>query len=160
TDGTTLIYDALSQLKFGNGPTVQRWSIYALHLDTGQTTILVPPQDGIDTGNPAIGRAGNRYLTYDALRQADNISSIMVLDLFTGQAAEVATAPGGFANPCFFGDEGGVLYSAADPNAFITGRSLLKQNLATDRLHKQGDPALFYQDANLGIIYRRGNFQA
>jgi hypothetical protein len=46
TDSTTLIYDALSELKYGGGPLVQTWSIYSLHLDSGQTTILVPPTDG------------------------------------------------------------------------------------------------------------------
>jgi phosphoglycerate dehydrogenase-like enzyme len=160
TDGTALIYDALSQLKFNNGPTVQRWSIYSLHLDSGQTSILVAPRDGVDSGNPAVGRAGSRYVVYDALQAATEASSIMVLDLFTGQAAEVATAPGGFANPAFLGDESGVSYSAADSNAFATGRSLFKQDLTEDRLHGQGNPTLWYQDANLGIIYRRGDFQA
>jgi hypothetical protein len=160
TDGTTLFYDALSRLKFGNGPAVQRWSIYSLHLDSGQTTMLVPPRDGVDTGNPAVGRAGNRYVTYDALQAATGISSIMVLDLFTGQTAQVATSPGGYANPNFLGDESGVVYSADDPNAIVTGRSLLKQELTSDRLHSQGEPSLWYRDASVGVVYRRGVFQA
>src|SRR6185295_17174048 len=160
TDSTTLVYDAISQLKFGSGPTVQRWSIYSLHLDSGQTSILVPPKDGFDSGNPAVGRAGNRYITYDALRVATGASSIMVLDLFTGQAAEVATSPTGFANPAFLGDESGVIFTAADPDAFVTGLSLFKQDLTSDHLHKQGNPALWYQDANLGVIYRRGVFES
>ena len=63
-----------------------------MHLDSGQTSILVPPKDGVDSGNPAVGRAGNRYITYDALQAATGSSSIMVLDLFTGQSAEVATS--------------------------------------------------------------------
>jgi Zn-dependent metalloprotease len=160
TDGTTLFYDALSQLKFGNGPTVQRWSIYSLHLDSGQTSMLVPPRDGVDTGNPAVGRAGNRYVTYDSLQAATGVSSIMVLDLFTGQTTEVATSPGGYANPNFLGDESGVVYSVDDPNAIVTGRSLLKQPLTSDRLHSQGESSLWYRDASLGVVYRRGVFQA
>lgn len=160
TDSSALIYDALSELKFGNGPTVQRWSIYSLRLATGQTSIIVPPQDGIDTGNPAVGRAGNRYLAYDARQAASGASSIVVLDLFTGESAEVGTVQNGFGYPSFLGDESGLIYSAPDPDAFVTGYSILKQDLTADRLHQQGDATIWYQDADLAIIYRRGAFQA
>jgi Zn-dependent metalloprotease len=160
TDSTTLIYDALSQLKFGSGPLVAAWSIYSLHLDSGQTTILVPPADGIDSGNPAVGRAGNRYLVYDALNQATGTSGVTVLDLFTGQASPVASAPGGFANPVFLGDESGVTYSVSDPTAVANSRSIYKQNITADHLHGNGDATLWYHDANLGVIYRRGTFQS
>jgi bacillolysin len=160
TDSTTLIYDALSELKYGSGPLVQTWSIYSLHLDSGQTTILVRPTDGIDSGNPAVGRAGNRYIVYDALNQATGTSSITVLDLFTGQASAVASAPGGFANPAFLGDETGVTYSASDLTAVATARSVYKQDITGDRQHGTGDATLWYHDANLAVIYRRGTFQS
>jgi Bacterial Ig domain len=155
TDGTMLVYGALSRLKFGNGPTVQRWSIYSLHLDSGQTTILVPPRDGIDAANPAFGRAGNRYIAYDAVPVATGVSSVMVLDLFTGESSEVGTAPGGFSSPCFLGDESGLIYTSFDDDALI-GSSLFKQDLASDRLHSQGNPTIWCQDAAWGVVYRRG----
>jgi bacillolysin len=160
TDSNTLIYDALSELKYGSGPLVQTWSIYSLHLDSGQTTILVRPTDGIDSGNPAVGRAGNRYIVYDALNQASGTSSVTVLDLFTGQASPVASASGGFANPAFLGDESGVTYSASDLSAVATARSIYKQNITADRQHGAGDATLWYHDANLAVIYRRGTFQS
>jgi hypothetical protein len=160
TDSTKLIYDALSELKFGNGPYVQVWSIYSLDMKSGQTTILVPPRDGIDSGNPAVGRAGNRYLAYDALDLATGVSSVMVLDLFTGDASQVGSAPGGFSLPAFLGDESGVTYSASDPTAIATGRSLYKQGISADRRQGVGEPELWFHDANLGVIYRRGEFQS
>jgi Zn-dependent metalloprotease len=159
TDSSALIYDALSQLQFGNGPNVQRWSLYSLRFDNGVTSILVPPQDGIDTGNPSVGRAGNRYVVYDARQVATGTSVITVLDLFTGESAPVATAPNAWSYPSFLGDESGVVYSAPDPAAVVTGFSLFKQELTTDRLHAQGGPTLWYDDANLGVVYRRGFFQ-
>src|SRR5262249_46645842 len=61
-DGANLIYDVLSEVKAGTDPAVRRWSIYSLHLATGQTSALVPPQDGIDSANPAISPLSNRYL--------------------------------------------------------------------------------------------------
>lgn len=160
TDSTALIYDAVSQLRFGNGPTVERWSVYSLRLDTGVTSILVPPQDGIDTGNPAVGRAGNRYLVYDAREVASGTSTITVLDLFTGESAAVGTARNTFGYPTFLGDESGVVFSAPDPAAVFTGFSLFKQDLTGDRLHPQGTATVWYDDANLGVVYRRGAFQA
>ena len=159
TDGAALVYDALSQLKFGNGPTVQRWSIFSLRLDTGETSMLVRPQDGIDTGNPALGRAGNRYLVYDARGVASSDSTVTVMDLFTGATAAVGTAQEGWGYPTFLGDESGVVYSAPDPEAIVTGYSLVKQDLSDDRLHPKGNATLWYEDANLGVVYRRGIFQ-
>ncbi|MFO1501045.1 MAG: M4 family metallopeptidase [Verrucomicrobiota bacterium] len=158
TDSSHLVYDALSELKFGNGPTVQRWSIYSLDLATGQTTVLVAPRDGVDAGNPAVGRAGNRYLAYDALDVATDVSSIMVMDLFTGQTEEVAKSLGSFANPNWLGDESGLIYAVNDTNAWVTGRSLYKQDLAADRQHAQAAATVWYRDAYVGTIYRRGAF--
>src|SRR6185369_10205473 len=66
----------------------------------------------------------------------------------------------GFAYPAFLGDESGVIFTAADPDAFATHLSLFKQDLTSDHLHKQGNPTLWYQDANLGVIYRRGVFES
>ena len=158
TDSRLLVYDAISQLKFGNGPIVKRWSIYSLDLVTEQTSVLVPPRAGVDTGNPALGRAGNRYLAYDAQDQATGVSSVMVLDIFTGESAAVGAVEEGFAYPSFLGDESAVIYSAPDPDA-LGGYSLLRQNLTPERLVKDGQPTLWLQDALLGVIYRRGDFQ-
>lgn len=157
TDGRLLIYDALSQLKFGNGPTVQRWSIYALDRVTEQTSVIVPPRAGIDTGNPALGRAGNRYLAFDALLDATGVSSVTVLDLFTGSSTVIAEVADGFAYPSFLGDESALVYTAPDANA-LGGYSLVEQKLTPDRLGKEGEPTLWLDDAYLGVIYRRGQF--
>jgi hypothetical protein len=158
TDGRLLIYDALSELKFGNGATVRRWSIYALDLVTEQTTVIVAPRPDVDTGNPALGRAGNRYLAYDAQNAETGVSSIMVLDLFTGDSAEIAKVDGGFGYPSFLGDESGIVYAAPDPGA-LSGFSLFNQELTSDRLGTNGEPTLWLGDALLGVIYRRGEFQ-
>jgi hypothetical protein len=155
-DGNTLIYDAFSVVRFSNGPAVGRWSIYALHLDSGQTTALVPPQDGIDAGNPAASRAGNRYLAYDSLQVDAGVSSIMVMDLLTGESSKVASSPSGFSSPSFLANESGLIYAGPDTDASDTGLSLFKQDLSSDRLHSQGDPTVWYEDANFGVVYQRG----
>ena len=158
-DGTALVYDALTQLKFGNGPTVQRWSLFSINLSTGDTSVVVPPQDAVDTGNPAFSRAGSRYLIYDSRAVATKASTITVLDRITGLRTGVITVPSGFGYPSFLGDESGFIFTAADPDATDTGLSLFKQGLEADRVHPLGDPSLFYQEAILGIIYRRSASQ-
>jgi hypothetical protein len=40
----------------------------------------------------------------------------------------------------------------------LIGSSLFKQDLASDRLHSQGNPTIWCQDAALGVVYRRGAF--
>lgn len=158
TDSQLLIYDAVSRLRFGTGPTVERWSIYALHLGTGKISIVVPPIEGVDTGNPNMGRAGNRYLVFDAAVEATGNSLVLTLDLFTGNAAQVGLTESGYGVPCFSGDEAAVVYAQRDPGAFSTGFSLVRQTLTADRIGTQGDPTLWMEDAAIGVLYRRGTF--
>lgn len=157
-DGTQLIYDALSQISFGDGSRTRRWSISRINLSTATTTVLVPPLEGFDTGNPNIGRAGNRYLTFDANDLTTTNTSIINLDLFTGDFATVGSAGQGAGYPCFTGDEKAVIYAASDPAATWTGRSLVKQDLAANRLTTSGQPTVWLPDAWVGVIYRRGTF--
>ncbi len=158
SDSKRLIYDAVAQLRFAGGQPVQRWSIFAIDLATDISSVILPPQEGMDTGNPNMGRAGNRFLTFDAQDVKTGVSSIVNLDLFTGNAAVVGSAGKGLGYPCFTGDESAVVYSAQDPSAAFTGSSLVKQNLGSDRLTTEGQPSLWYSDASLGVIYRRGTF--
>jgi Zn-dependent metalloprotease len=156
TDSSALIYDAVSALRFGNGPTVLRWSIYALDLTTDRTAIVVPPIEGVDTGNPSVGRAGQRYLTLDA-RLDDGDSGILVLDTFTGEVGVVGSVAQGLGYPCFLGDESSLVFATRDALA-LSGFSLVQQALSSDRLQPAGDPALLKGDALLGVNYRRGDF--
>jgi hypothetical protein len=137
---------------------VQRWSISRIDLETGTTTVLVPPLEGFDTGNPSLGRAGNRYLTFDAQDVASGNTGVLVMDLFTGQAGLVGSAGTASGYPCFTGDESAVIYAVADNQAVGTGRSLVRQVLTADRLGTQGQPGLWLSDAAVGVIYRRGAF--
>jgi Zn-dependent metalloprotease len=158
TDGAVLFYDAVSRLKFGGGPTVERWSIYSFNLATEKISVIVPPLEGLDTGNPAIGRTGNRYISFDAISRATKKSSVLVLDLFTGDAGVIGEVPDGIGYPAFTGDDTALVYAAPDPQATISGFSLFQQPLSANRVAPQGARSLLYQDAALGVIYRRGTF--
>jgi hypothetical protein len=158
SDSKQLIYDAVSQIHFGGGAAVTRWSIFSINLATDSTTVLVPPLELADFGNPNIGRAGNRYLTFDARSSVNGTTFILVLDLFTGEFGQVGTVGTGFGYPTFTGDESAIIYAQQDFSAFATGFSLVKQPLTANRLAPVGEPTLWYSDATLGVIYRRGTF--
>lgn len=158
TDSTKLIYDALSRVRFSSGPALDRWSIYALDLATERTEIIVPPLDGLNTGNPAPGRAGSRFIAFDAEVVASGAFGVVVLDLFTGDfqlAAETGDSPG---YPSFTGDESSVIFAAPNGNNFGSGISLFEQALSSDRLEKVGLPMEWQSEALLGVVYRRGTF--
>lgn len=157
-DGKQLIYDAVSEIRFGNGNPVQRWSIFRINLPTEATTVLVPPIDGIDTGNPNIAHTTGRYMTFDAQDAASGSDFILNLDLVTGEIGLVARAAEGAGYPCFTGDDTAVVYSVDDVFAFETSHSLAVQKLNADRIATNGPPSLWLSDANLGVIYRRGAF--
>ena len=156
SDSKQLVYDALTEIRFGGGVPVQRWNIARINLATETTTVLVPPLEGLDFGNPNLGRAGNRYLTFDARNTTTGNTTVINLDLFTGDFAEIATAGQGLGFPCFTGDESAVIFAARDPNASVTGFSLFKQPLDATRLAKNGAVSLWLPDATIGVIYRRG----
>ncbi|MCL4180788.1 MAG: hypothetical protein KJ072_23950, partial [Verrucomicrobia bacterium] len=158
SDGGQLLYDAVSEIRFGNGLPVRRWSIFRIDLRTEATTVLVPPLEGYDTGNPNLGRAGNRYLTFDAVEIASGLAGVVNLDLFTGDLEVVGTVGQGLGYPCFSGDEGAVVFATEDPSAFWTGHSLAIQQLSADRLSPVGPVSLWLPDAWLGVVYRRGTF--
>jgi Zn-dependent metalloprotease len=158
SDGRQLLYDAVSEIRFGDGTPVQRWSIYRIDLTTETTTVLVPPLEGYNTGNPNLGRAGNRYLTFDATELDSRVTAIVNLDLFTGDLGIVGTVGDGLGYPCFSGDESAVIYVIEDPTAFWNGYSLARQTLSADRLEPVGQPVTWLPDALLGVTYRRGTF--
>jgi hypothetical protein len=158
TDSKQLIYDAPSQIHFGGGEAVTRWSIFSINLTTDSTTVLVPPLELADFGDPNLGRAGTRYLTFDAREAATGQNHIITMDLFTGEFGLVASPGTGLGYPCFTGDESAIIYAQEDQNAVSTGFSLVKQPLTTTRLATAGQPSVWYSDAALGVVYRRGTF--
>ncbi len=157
-DSTLLIYDALSTVRFGGGTPVRRWSISAVDPATGRTSVVIPPLNGVDTGNPSFGRAGNRYLLFEATDVAARLSYVFVADLFAGEAGNIRIVDDVYTYPCFTGDDRAVIYSAPDGNIFGSGVSLYKINLTADRLDTSGNPVLWIGDAYMGIVYRRGTF--
>jgi hypothetical protein len=162
SDGKQLIYDAISEIRFGASQPVQRWSLFRINLPTETTTVLVPPLEGYDTGNPNLSRIGNRYLLFDATDIAANTDYIINMDLFTGDLALVGVVGQGVGYPCFAGDESAVIFAAEDPDpfrAFWTGYSLVRQSLTTtNRLMTNGTPTVWLADSPVGVIYRRGAF--
>lgn len=157
-DGSQLVYDAVSQIHFGGATAVQRWSIFRINLNTDATTVLVPPIEGYDTGNPSFGRTGTRYLTFDARDSKAAKGSVITLDLFTGDAAKVADTGAAVGYPCFTGDETALVYTQPDSQAFFTGLSIYRQALGPDRLSTVGQPVRWLTDAGIGVLYRRGTF--
>lgn len=157
-DSKQLIYDAQSTIRFGTGNPVLRWSIFRLDVATATTTVLVPPLEGADFGNPNIGRASNRYLAFDARLTQNGITGILVLDLFTGDVGLVGYAGNILGYPCFTGDESAVIYATPDSSAPNTGASLVRQALSADRLATNGPPSVWLQDATIGVVYRRGTY--
>lgn len=157
-DGKQLIYDAVSEIRFGGGAGVQRWSIFRINLPTDAVTVLVPPVEVLNFGNPNISRTATRYLTFDAQDVATGNSAIVNMDLFTGDFGIVGTVGQGWGYPCFNGDDSAVVFAAPDTNNTFTGYSLFRQGLAANRLATEGQRTLWLPDATIGVIYRRGAF--
>ena len=153
-DERFLVYDALNEVTFSSGGMVSVWSVYAVELETGVTFTIVPPIAGLDIAYPSMSQTSDSFITFDAFDGFD--SAIFAGDLDTGDVELVAFATGGYGVPGYTGDDGAIVFS--DGDSVPTGFSLYRQPLAADRMTPVGASELWLEDADFGVIYRRGTF--
>lgn len=155
-DGKILIYDALSRLRGADGVVRGVWSIFGMDLPTLQQQVVIPPQDGLNIGNPSFSKTSSRFVAFDAQYTNGN-SAVVTLDLFEGALGLVGTSQNGVGYPVFNGDDTRIFYAEQDLST-SSGRSVYAQNLGTDKLTTSGSRALAISDAKLAVIYRRGTY--
>lgn len=161
-DGQWLIYDALNTVTISGDEDalIERgqWSLYALDLHTGRGFPLIPPERGVHYAFPALGQTNDNWLTFDRFDVTRNESTVYTAKLWTGETKEIATVQRGFGVPGFTGDDRALVFSRYDPNV-STGFSLVRQQLKLDEekefFIKDGDPSLWLENAEMGVIYRR-----
>jgi len=156
SDNRVLIYDALNEVTLVDGSRFGVWSIYSLDLATNTTHTVFPPTAGIDIGFPRLSRTSDDFLTFDALDQAANSSTIFSCKLSSGDCKVVTTVNGDYGVPSYTGDDSAIIYSQGDPST-PTGSSLIRQPLASDRLTPVGASTLWLSNADFNVIYRRGS---
>jgi Zn-dependent metalloprotease len=158
-DGQTLIYDAYAELRAEGGQTFSGWTLYALELATDTIRALVDLNAGLDFGNPSLGRVRNHLLTFEVINKTNGVSTLIAADLATGKFNALGTInpAHSIGVPGYTGDDRAIVYAQGDGNA-VSGFSLLRQPLAEDGVTPSGAPTLWMADADIGVIYRRGQF--
>jgi hypothetical protein len=68
----------------------------------------------------------------------------------------VGTVAGGYGVPGYTGDDSAIVYSRGSDTP--TEFSLVRQPLADDRMTPRGSPSPWMDNADYGVIYRRGEF--
>ena len=159
-DGQSIVYDALNAVTFGDGPSIELWSLYRLNLDTGKNLpVGPPPEPNRQIAFPALSQTSDRFLTFDFFDEDQRRSTVHILDLHTGKwwplrdATGDATVEDGFGVPGFTGDDSALVYSQRDPRV-STGFSLVRQPL-DDYMTPRGEPSIWLANAHFGVIYRR-----
>jgi len=158
SSGDLLFYDAFNEVNIGDGATYGTWSIYAIELATDLILPIVPPLVGLDFAFPALSKTSDNFLVFDASDPLENTSVVFAMNLFTGDIGAVGEVVGGLGAPSFLGDDRALIYSI--PSDTPTGFSLVRQELGPDTLSAIGNPTTWLEDADFGVIYRRGQFQA
>jgi len=161
-DGQWLIYDALNTVTVSGDEDALfergQWSLHALDLHTGRGFPLIPPERGVHYAFPALGQTNDNWLTFDRFDTTRNESTVYTAKLWTGETKEIATVQRGFGVPGFTGDDRALVFSRYDPNV-STGFSLVRQQVELDEKKggfiKDGDPSLWLENAEMGVIYRR-----
>jgi Zn-dependent metalloprotease len=158
-DGQTLIYDAYAELRAEGGQTFAGWTLYALDLAADTIRALIDLDAGLDFGNPSLGRVRNHLLTFEVINKTNGVSTLIAADLVTGKFNALGTInpAHSIGVPGYTGDDRAIVYAQGDGNA-ASGFSLLRQPLAEDGVTPSGSPTLWMADADLGVIYRRGQF--
>jgi bacillolysin len=159
SDNQYLIYDAYNVLNFQDGTRIGAWSIYAIDLLTEQTLALVGPFTDADVGYPSLSRTTNHLMTFDLVDVEAGETVVIAYNMISGEFDVVAVVEGEWSVPGYSPDDSAILYSRPDPGV-ATGYSYMRQPLEADRLTPRGDPAIFIEDANYGVTYRRGAYAA
>lgn len=160
-DGQTLIYDAYSEFRTKEGAVFGAWTLYALDLATETITMLIDLNEGLDFGNPKLGRVNPHLVTYEVIDKKTGLSTIFAGDLQSGKTGRIAAmnTAGLTGVPCYTGDDSAIVYSQGD-NQNFSGYSLMRQPLASDGITPAGNSTLWAADAGFGVLYRRGTFVA
>ncbi|RJP46902.1 MAG: peptidase M4 family protein [Desulfobacteraceae bacterium] len=159
SDNQYLIYDAYNVLNFQDGTRIGVWSIYAIDLLTEQTLALVGPYSDADVGYPSLSRTTNHLMTFDLVDVEAGETLVIAYNMISGEFDVVAVVEGEWTVPGYSPDDSAILYSRPDPDV-ATGYSYMRQRLEADRLTPRGGPAIFIEDANFGVTYRRGAYAA
>ena len=157
-DGRYLLYDALSEVRFGNGPKVERWSVYLLDLQAELFYVVIPPFENYNIGNPVFGHTSDRFIAFEGQHIATGTTSVLTYDRFAGAVGEVGVVNNGYGYPEFTGDDRALVFANSDPTASLTKKSLYRQGLAEDKVSKVGTAEMWLHDAVLGVVYRRGTY--
>ena len=153
-DGQWVIYDALNAISFAGGSQLRQWSLYALNLSTGTILPLTTPTPGLDIGFPALSQTSDNFLTFDVFDEDRNESTVVAVNLNTGDWKPIATVTGAWGVPGYTGDDTALVYSQRDPNVPL-GLSLVRQPLAADRITPRGQASWWLRNADFSVIYRR-----
>jgi hypothetical protein len=135
------------------------WALYALDLRTDSIRTLIDLNEGLDFGNPALGNTRNNLVTFEVVDKAAGVSTVFAADLSSNEVKPVASInpPNGLGVPGYTGDDRAIVYAQGD-NSVASGFSLVRQALAADGITPSGPPTVWMRDADVGVIYRRGQF--
>ncbi len=158
-DGQILIYDAYAEIPGPGGQVFGGWTLYALDLRTDTIRALVDLNEGLDFGNPSLGNTRNHLLTFEVVNKTNGVSTVFAADLASNQVKPLATInpPDGLGVPGYTGDDRAIVYAQGD-NSVTSGFSLVRQPLAADGITPSGQASVWMRDADVGVIYRRGQF--
>ena len=153
-DGQWIIYDALNAASLDYDARIERWSLYALNLNTGRNLELISPKPGFQIAFPALSQTSDNFLTFDVFDEYRNQSAVHIANLHTGELSPIATVEDGFGVPGFTGDDAALVFSQRDP-IVSTNFSLVRQPLEADQMTPRGQPSIWLENAHFGVIYRR-----
>ncbi len=158
-DGNTLVYDAYSEFRTGDGSIVGSWTLFAMDLETGKVVMLIDLSEGMDFANPSLGRVRSQLLAFEVIDKATGRSEVYAANLQTGQTERLDYVgdSGDLGYPCYLGDDSAIVYTIPDPNTW-TGYSLAISDVGADGITPAGNPALWIQDGGIGVVFRRGEF--
>ncbi len=157
SDNRFIIYDALTEFNLLDGTVVNNWNIYALEIETGQTSVLVSASPGIDISNPSLSQTSDNFMTFSLSESEGDSSDIISANLNTGDVQRIGVAAGIFSVPGYNGDDSAVIFDQRDRTT-ATGFSIFSQAIANDHITATGALNILLADAAYGVIFRRGEY--
>ena len=157
SDSRFIVYDALAEIRLGDGSPVAVWCIYAYDLLDEQFLQVVPPDPDFDIEFPSISQTSDNLVTFEIVETASGRTTVVATNVVTGDFRAIFQFAGDpFAIPSYTGDDSSIVFAA--PASTQSGSSLFINALAADQLTPVGPPALWLANAKFGVVYRSGAY--
>ncbi|MDX9752569.1 MAG: M4 family metallopeptidase [bacterium] len=129
--GDYLMFDATKDVRLTSGQIIEAWGLYSLRLADLLCAQVLPPQQGLQFGDPLFAHTNDALMMADMVttnEQGNEISNTVTINFETGKIHLLLENMGILTRPSSWGSDEGFVFVSIDPQAqqFVLADGQLK----------------------------------